>query len=324
MIVALIIILCFALAAGGYSYHQHTQLKQFKEKHGTIEELEKKLLHLQCSLADSERFCRGALDTIEMLKQEKTTLNTEVAVLKTEREAAQEALQEQANVAAQLAEKELALAREKRLAEFNKQLEAELIEIRLGADVTKYQEELKKVNEEIEDARLKLKVWQEQALNAAKEEDFINYHSIELSPQDLKDIELIRSFAPQLTRQEAFHKIIWTEYIQKPIQQLCKTLEVEKVMGIYKITHIETGRMYIGQAVDIAARWKEHCKCALGIGSTSYQSNKFYKAMHDKGIENFTFEILETCARDKLNEREFYWIDVNNATTFGFNSKAGG
>jgi hypothetical protein len=182
---------------------------------------------------------------------------------------------------------------------------------------------LRAINVQIEEARRTLKAQQEAALAAMAEEDFVNFHSISLSAADLKDIELIREFEPRLTRQEAFRKLVWTEFIQKPIQALCKSLDAEKVRGVYKITNTKNGRMYIGQAVDVAARWKDHCKTALGIGSSSFMTNKFYKAMHDDGIEQFTFEILEAGNID-LNKREFYWIDFYNATTFGYNSKAGG
>lgn len=226
--------------------------------------------------------------------------------------------------AIKLAEKELELEREKHLSEFKRKLEEEKTNLLAASDFTKYKQELNDINNQIESARQTLKVQQEQALNAAKEEDFVNFHSIGLTPQDTKDIELIRDFAPKLTRQEAFFKLIWSEFYQKPIQALCKILDAEKVTGIYKITNTTNGRMYIGQAVDIATRWKEHCKSGLGIGSTGYLTNKFYKALHDTGIENFTFEVLEICLKEELNDKEFFWIDFHNATTFGYNSKAGG
>ena len=34
--------------------------------------------------------------------------------------------------------------------------------------------------------------------------------------------------------------------------------------GIYKITEIETQMCYVGQAVDIASRWKQHTKRGVG------------------------------------------------------------
>ena len=62
---------------------------------------------------------------------------------------------------------------------------------------------------------------------------------------------------------------------------------------------------YIGQAVDIASRWKQHTK--RGVGAEDWTQNKLYPAMYSIGVENFTFEIVEECDRSKLNEREDYW-----------------
>lgn len=53
-------------------------------------------------------------------------------------------------------------------------------------------------------------------------------------------------------------------------------------------------------------------------------TNKFYKALYEEGPENFTFEILEKIPEGSLGEREFYWIDFYNATSFGYNSQIGG
>lgn len=120
------------------------------------------------------------------------------------------------------------------------------------------------------------------------------------------------------------NKLIWTEYYQRPLQNLRKSLEADKKTGIYMIEEHGTGRMYIGQAVNIGERWTEHVKAALGIGSTSFQINKFYRAMHAKGPESFSFSILELCEAKLLNDRERYWIEFYNATSFGYNTKIGG
>ncbi len=90
------------------------------------------------------------------------------------------------------------------------------------------------------------------------------------------------------------------------------------------IEEIKTGRMYIGQALNIGERWTEHVKAGLGIGSTAYQTNKFYKVMHAKGPESFTFRILELCEAPLLNDREKHWIKFYNANSFGFNTTVGG
>lgn len=45
--------------------------------------------------------------------------------------------------------------------------------------------------------------------------------------------------------------------------------------------------------------------------------------MQKYGPENFTFELLEKVSRDKLNEREMYWINFYKSKEFGLNSQKG-
>jgi group I intron endonuclease len=76
---------------------------------------------------------------------------------------------------------------------------------------------------------------------------------------------------------------------------------------------------YVGQAVDIADRWKTHIK--RGCGAESGGRNKLYPVMYEIGPENFTFEIIEDCDRSQLNEREDYWQDYFKAKEFGYSIK---
>jgi hypothetical protein len=39
------------------------------------------------------------------------------------------------------------------------------------------------------------------------------------------------------------------------------------------------------------------------------------------GVENFTFELVEECTRDQLDEREDYWQDFYKAKEFGYSIK---
>lgn len=71
--------------------------------------------------------------------------------------------------------------------------------------------------------------------------------------------------------------------------------------GIYKITS-PTNKVYIGQSVDIERRWKEHKK--------SKEINKLKSSFISYGFENHTFEILEECIVELLNERERYYQDL--------------
>ena len=41
------------------------------------------------------------------------------------------------------------------------------------------------------------------------------------------------------------------------------------------------------------------------------------------GVWNFTFEVLEECSRDKLNEKERFWIDMYQSNKVGMNLTKG-
>lgn len=106
---------------------------------------------------------------------------------------------------------------------------------------------------------------------------------------------------------------------QKQFPLILKSTEIKT--GIYKITNLLTGDCYIGQAIDINKRWKEHCKCGLGIDTPL--GNKLYKAMMDYGLQNFAFEILEECPKQQLNEKEKFFIELYQAKDFGYNATGG-
>jgi len=39
------------------------------------------------------------------------------------------------------------------------------------------------------------------------------------------------------------------------------------------------------------------------------------------GVENFTFEVIEECPQEKLNQREDYWQNFYNAKEYGYSIK---
>jgi group I intron endonuclease len=80
--------------------------------------------------------------------------------------------------------------------------------------------------------------------------------------------------------------------------------------------------MYIGQSVNIKDRWGSHIKA--GLGAESATRNKLYLAMSTFGVENFTFEILEECSSEQLNEREKFYIEFYDSANYGYNVTRGG
>lgn len=89
-------------------------------------------------------------------------------------------------------------------------------------------------------------------------------------------------------------------------------------MGIYKFENNITHLCYIGQSINIEERYKEHIK------KSKTGTNKFYQAIQQYGINNFTFSILEECPYEELDNREIYWINYYDSFFNGYNSTTGG
>lgn len=147
-----------------------------------------------------------------------------------------------------------------------------------------------------------------------------DFYRLQLPEESIQDIEALRSIESLLHNPEAINKVIWKMYYEKPYTDLIGRVGLTNtVCGIYKITNIENQMTYVGQAVNIADRWKQHIK--RGIGADTPTANKLYPAMKKFGPENFTFEIIEQCSRAKLNEREDYWQEFYKAKEFGYSIK---
>ena len=88
--------------------------------------------------------------------------------------------------------------------------------------------------------------------------------------------------------------------------------------GIYKILCKPTGKIYIGSAVWLAKRKRHHREAFLA--GTHYNSY-LQKAWNKYGADAFEFSVLEYCEKEKLIDREQYFIDTLNATDhrLGFN-----
>lgn len=95
------------------------------------------------------------------------------------------------------------------------------------------------------------------------------------------------------------------------------------MIGIYKITNKINGKSYIGQSTDIAKRWSHHLTIAYNDKYSAYQWY-IHHALKKYGKENFTFEVLEECTEEQLNEREIYWIAYFDTYNNGYNLTEGG
>ena len=68
--------------------------------------------------------------------------------------------------------------------------------------------------------------------------------------------------------------------------------------------------------------WLKDGKTMLSavLGSTPPQLINLYKNMQKDGVWNFSFELLEQCPRELLNEKEKFWINLYQSDKFGYNS----
>lgn len=147
-----------------------------------------------------------------------------------------------------------------------------------------------------------------------------DYYRLQIPTSDLEEIKKLRSIEPYLRDKEAINKVIWKVYYEKPCTDLIgRVIGQGTKTGIYKITNIQNGMCYVGQAADLANRWKQHIK--RGIGAESVTRNKLYPAMKEIGVENFTFEVLEECERSKLDAREDYWQQFYHSMDYGYSIK---
>ena len=116
------------------------------------------------------------------------------------------------------------------------------------------------------------------------------------------------------------NKVIWKVYYEKPYTDLIGRVVGPIIKtGIYKITNMENGMSYVGQAKNISQRWSQHIK--RGLGAEAPTKNKLYPALRTFGVENFTWEIIEECSPDQLNEREDYWQEFFHCKDFGYSIK---
>ena len=184
-------------------------------------------------------------------------------------------------------------------------------------------------NREAEELQKKLDVLRakaDAAIAAAKREEEklleLDKYKILVTDLDLLEINRLREIAPYFRNARAIYKIIWESYYRNNTTDLInRVIGSGTHTGIYKLTNLTNQKVYIGQAANLADRWKDHIKAGLGIDTPN---NMLYTAMMKDGVENFTFEVLEECERGSLNDREKYYIDFYRAQEHGYNMTRGG
>lgn len=211
---------------------------------------------------------------------------------------------EHQRVAAELALKthELTIQYDEKLFDLNKEY-TELLEI-----VEDYRDKRNAINEEIKRKR-----------ELEEQQDF---YRINLDEDSIEDISTLNGIREKLHKRENLDKMIYDSYIAKPVLEMTRrVLTGTAPSGIYKVTNILTNEIYIGKSTDIAKRWQGHVKSACGLEGVA--DSVFQRALKKYGIQNFTFELLEKVPKEKLTEKEKFYISFYDTINYGYNQRLG-
>lgn len=180
--------------------------------------------------------------------------------------------------------------------------------------------ELEKLDLAIKEQSEKVNASVEASKRAEEIRSQSDFYKLTIPKEDLDEIKELREVEKHLRNPEPLNKVIWKCYYEKPTTDLIgRVIGSGTHTGIYKITNLTNQMCYVGQAANLAERWKQHIK--RGLGADPVTKNKLYPAMKAIGVENFSFEVIEECERSKLDEREDYWQDFFKAKEFGYSIK---
>lgn len=184
--------------------------------------------------------------------------------------------------------------------------------------------EIERLKSEIDEWKSKQDAINQEIQRQQELEDSVNFHRIQLKESDKSDIHFLLSIEDNINNKELLHKLIWTEYIQRPFNQMINSVFGSKVPKnvIYCIEDINTHKKYIGKtSAEVSKRWTDHIKNSLNIGTIKRQN--IHDALYNHWDE-FTFTILEEVKDDKLGDREKFYINFFQTDKYGFNIKSGG
>jgi len=92
---------------------------------------------------------------------------------------------------------------------------------------------------------------------------------------------------------------------------------IPKSSGIYQIRNLVNGKVYVGSAINLRARWQKHLS---NLRYNKHPNIKLQNAFNKYGVDNLIFEIIELVPnKEQLLDREQYYINTLNAVNEGYN-----
>ena len=162
---------------------------------------------------------------------------------------------------------------------------------------------------ELNDFRSRQEAIQEAILREKELEEKEQFYSLQISDNDKEDIAVLQNMDLKLHNRDVIPKLIWDLFIRRPAQEMIKRVTGGRdISGIYKITNKNTKEAYIGKTVSISTRWQNHLKTAIGLEAAA--KSTLHTRLAADGLWNYTFEILEEVSKEKLSERESFYIDL--------------
>ena len=209
---------------------------------------------------------------------------------------------------------------EERKKEAQKQCEEFMVQLRTqAAEMTK---QIEILSNEIEDYSAKQAAINEAIMRQRAIDEQQDFYRICLASETANDVSVLNMARQNLKKPEIIDKIIYDNYIAKPVLEMVKrVLQNTTCSGIYKITCLKTGEIYIGKSTDIKSRWQQHCKSAFNCGTIAH--SLLHTKMKQHGIEQFTFEVVEQVPKDQLSEREKFYINFYQTKETGLNERNG-
>lgn len=210
--------------------------------------------------------------------------------------------------------------------------------IRLEAIIDRYESDLEEFFEDLEDRKREeeemITLLRDNLLDLQSKER-IAYEELQrslnktfsnrlnLSSRSIEEMKELYGVCHRLSNAIPLYKAIYELYLRVELGDLIRRLGVAGKCGIYRITNVVNGMVYIGQSVNVGDRWKQHIKRGTGCEVGTIAGGKLYGAMLREGIWNFDFELVEECGRELLTTNEKFWIDHFNSKENGYNSKEG-
>lgn len=309
--------------------------KDAKEKEMT-EEIEKKIESLNLSRQNAEKRLEDTKENLRkdyqnqkaLLEQDYNEKEKELQCIFEQRQKTLTKLEEeQARVRSQensnkIAEEQRVLSEKiQRLqADYKEKSEQEKLDfLAFSEQIDLKKASLQKMIDDFEDKQAKIIARFKEDEKVRNERDF---YKIKIDDMAAQDIRKLKNLALSFNKPDVIYKLIWEVYYKAPMEALFKQVlgkDLDKG-GIYKITNIQNEKVYIGRTVNFKERFRQHCKRGCGIDRIK---GLLYDAMMEEGLENFTFEKVEVCDKEKQIEREKYWISFYHGDSYGYNQKVG-